>query len=806
MTIQQMLLGGSGESGYNLTRSLRFRASASARLNRAFSSGNQVLWTWSSWVKRGTLGTYQVLFGVQVDGNTVGTIGFDSDKLAVINKVGGSTGGAATTNAVFRDPSAWYHIVVAYNGNGAAATDKFKLYVNSVLQTFSATENYSTGNGYINSNVSHGIGRRDTLNDAYFDGYLAEVNFIDGQALTPASFGSTNATTGVWQPAPYTGTYGTNGFYLKFTDNSTAAALGTDFSGNSNTWTVNNISVTAGVTYDSMTDVPTLTNATTANYAVWNRIFNPTNQTVTNGNLAFSATGSNPILSTVGMTSGKYYAEFVWTAGETFMSIGIANDNLSKTNYVGSDTNGFGLYSSNGSLYYNGTAYSYGSAFPSNAIIMVAFDVTNGKIWWGVNGTWINSGDPAAGTNPGVAASGATINVSLPSATWFFGSGTTGQNGCSANFGQRPFAYTPPTGFVALNTFNLPASTIVKGNTVMDATLWTGNGAARSITNAAGFYPDLVWIKDRSVARSHRLFDTVRGATKGLFSDSTDAEATLATDLTAFNSNGFALGVGLGSNASAETYVGWQWQAGQGSSSSNTNGSITSTVSVNASAGFSVVTYTGTNTGTPSPMPTVGHGLGVAPSLVISKSRNLAGVDSGAWFVWTSAQATDNYLRLNTTAASASISGNGGGTMVAPTSSVFSTPYLSGSNINANTYVAYCWSEIDGFSKFGSYTGNGSADGPMIYTGFKPRFVMIKRTDSTSNWYMFDTARNTFNVMTDELLANSTNADANNNRWIDVLSNGFKIRNDAVNQINASGGTMIYMAFAENPFRNSLAR
>jgi len=205
-------------------------------------------------------------------------------------------------------------------------------------------------------------------------------------------------------------------------------------------------------------------------------------------------------------------------------------------------------------------------------------------------------------------------------------------------------------------------------------------------------------------------------------------------------------------------------------------------------------------------MPTVGHGLGVAPSLVISKSRNVTGVDSGAWFVWISAQATDNYLRLNTTAASASVSGGGGGTMVAPTSSVFSTPYLSGSNINANTYVAYCWTPIAGFSAFGSYTGNGSADGPFTYLGFRPKYVVIKRTNDTSNWNIYDSSRSTYNVNTTWLNANLSDAELSSAAAIDFLSNGFKNREAGGGATNASGSTYIYMAFAENPFRNALAR
>jgi hypothetical protein len=342
----------------------------------------------------------------------------------------------------------------------------------------------------------------------------------------------------------------------------------------------------------------------------------------------------------------------------------------------------------------------------------------------------------------------------------------------------------------------------------MAATLFTGTGTTQSISNAVNgvsFQPDFVWEKERSGGNSHLLYNSISGVGKYLQSDTTGAEGTLATSLTSFNSNGFTLGTAGGAvNLNGSTFIAWQWKAG-GTAVSNTAGSITSSVSANTTAGFSVVTYTGNNTTTPSPMPTVGHGLGVAPSLVISKSRNNAGVDSGAWFVWTSALSTDSYLRLNTTAATASVSGGGGGTMVAPTSTVFSTPYVSGANINANNYVAYCFAPVAGYSAFGSYTGNGSADGPFVYLGFRPRWLMIKRSSSAGeSWYLFDTTRNTFNVIGEALVANQSSAEFSF-VMLDVLSNGFKAR--TTNSLcNTSGATYIYAAFAENPFAYSNAR
>jgi hypothetical protein len=372
----------------------------------------------------------------------------------------------------------------------------------------------------------------------------------------------------------------------------------------------------------------------------------------------------------------------------------------------------------------------------------------------------------------------------------------------SYNFGQQPFSYTPPTGFVALNTYNLPTSTIVKGNTVMDATLWTGNGSSQTITNASAFKPDLVWGKARSAATSNEFYDSIRGGSQSLLSNTTGAENNWSPyGVTAFNSNGFSVNditsSGYGINESGVTYVGWQWQAGQGSTSSNTSGSITSTVSVNASAGFSVVTYTGTGANA-----TVGHGLGVAPAMIIAKSRS----GTTDWNVYHSSLGATQAIYLNRTTAAQTSSAFWNNT--APTSSVFSLG--TGTDINASgaTNVAYCWSEIAGFSKFGSYTGNGSSDGPFVYLGFRPKFVMFKRTDSSSNWWMIDTSRSPINQMADVLLADSNGAEfSSGTGWpgIDYLSNGFKLRGTA-SGINASGGTYIYMAFAENPTKFANAR
>jgi hypothetical protein len=319
----------------------------------------------------------------------------------------------------------------------------------------------------------------------------------------------------------------------------------------------------------------------------------------------------------------------------------------------------------------------------------------------------------------------------------------------------------------------------------MDATLYTGTLLSNAVTNAASFKPDLVWIKSRSAATDHKLTDSVRGVTKGLISNTTGAETTDTQGLTAFGSAGFTVGTNTNYNNLAATYVGWQWQAGQGSTSSNTNGTITSTVSVNASAGFSVVTYTGNGT----IGATVGHGLGVAPSMIIVKNRGTV----SAWSIYHASIGATKAIYFDTAAAGVSLEWNN----TAPTSSVFSLYSYSAVNQNTGNLVAYCWTPIAGFSAFGSVSTNGAADNAFVYTGFLPRFVLFKRTDSTSNWYIWDTARNTFNVFGNELYPNLSNAEASAVD-LDILSNGFKLRSASFS------GTWIYAAFATTPFKNSL--
>jgi hypothetical protein len=330
----------------------------------------------------------------------------------------------------------------------------------------------------------------------------------------------------------------------------------------------------------------------------------------------------------------------------------------------------------------------------------------------------------------------------------------------------------------------------------MAATLYTGTGASQSIANtvnSVSLQPDLVWIKSRSAATDHALYDVIRGAQNRLESNTTDAAVASDNGLTAFGSSGFTVNTLAQVNTNAATYVAWQWKAG-GTAVTNTAGSITSSVSANTTAGFSVVTYTGTGANA-----TVGHGLGIAPSMIIIKQRG----STSDWAVYhSSLTSAAYYILLNTTAAQAS--GATYWNSTAPTSSLFSVGTATPTNANAATYVAYCFAAIAGYSAFGSYTGNGSSDGPFVYTGFRPRWVLIKNTSGANVWVIYDTARDVYNVAGKELYPNLSDAEFSSTS-LDIISNGFKIRSTS-GGLNANANAYIYAAFAENPFTISLAR
>jgi hypothetical protein len=811
------VLASNSEAAYPLQRSVRLRSSAQAYFSRTPpSSGNTKTFTFNLWIKRGLLSTNQEIYFTNAGGGTFAAISWLTSNSISITSVNSSVASAElVTSSVYRDIASWYMLTFAVDTTQATASNRVKIFVNGVQVTALNTATYPALNYdfQMNNTLVQNIGRPATFPS---DFYIAEVNFINGLALTPASFSQTDPITKVLQPKKYTGAYGTTGYYLNFQDNSaaTAAAIGKDSSGNGNNWTPNNISVTAGVTYDSMTDVPTLTSATQANYPTLNNV-GPGNAggTYSNANLNFVSAVANQWrsgISTMFLPSGKFYFEATIQVlgSNNFLMIGACGIQTNATvygNYTGLAANGWSVQcngTTGGTKYNNGAGTNVTNAsfanWLVNDVLQCAVDVTNGRIWFGKNNVYLE-GNPAAGT--GASFTNLTGPIA-PSVSCFSNTGAQ----LAVNFGQRPFTYTPPTGFIALNAYNLPTPSIPNGAAQFAATLYTGNGvnAANALVvtntvNNTSFQPDFVWVKSISLAQGHVLEDAVRGTSLFLQTNSTAADqATGGGDVSSFNSNGFTLSfANARTNQSAATYVGWQWKGSNAAAVTNTSGSITSQVNANPTAGFSAVTFTAQTSG----IGTVGHGLNIAPSVVITKTRGAV----GNWSMYHASLGNTITMFLNLTNASTVSSASWNNT--SPTSTVFT---LGSGYVNAGTIVAYCFAEINGYSRFASYNGNGVADGPFVYTGFRPRYIMVKNTTvagaGQSDWHIVDTSRNPANVANLGLWADSAIAQYTaTNELIDIVSNGFKLRGSS-NVTNASGSTFIYLAFAENPFSYSLAR
>jgi hypothetical protein len=575
-------------------------------------------------------------------------------------------------------------------------------------------------------------------------------------------------------------------------------------------YTTTAVGNTSDATTDNLVDSPTqyghdygLGGEVVGNYCTLNPLNKNSGVTVSNGNLTFSGASVNQgITGTIAVSTGKWYYEAsLVTISGTAPMLGFVISQGWDLGYVGNFGGGY-AYEAGGTRYTNGgaSAYSGASSYTVGDIIGVALDLTAGTLTYYKNGV-----------SQGVAFSGLSGTflpaLSAQTNTW------------NVNFGQRAWAYAPPAGFNALTTKNFarPAvgSAAAAPNQFFDTVLYTGNGTTQSISSL-NFQPDFVWTKRRDGGYVHGLWDSVRGVGKHLMSSHTNAEITNDPDgyLSSFNSNGFTLIAGANSSATwnlnTSPYVAWCWRAG-GAAVSNASGTITSSVSANTASGFSVVTYTGNGTAG----ATVGHGLGVAPNLIIWKKRSA----TSNWFVWSKsmdvATGVTGWLYLNATNAQQT----SGSTNEYPTYKVDPTSTLitlngtgssNGVNDSSATYVAYCWTEIAGFSKFGSWTNNNSNDGTFVYLGFKPAFVMLKNTDNVETWYIIDAKRPGYNVAAGSgsfLVPNSSGAEGVGNAGtatVDFVSNGFKIRtsNPASGEISFGTRNYVYMAFAEKPFGN----
>jgi len=802
------------DAAVTVAQSLRFEDGSSAYLSRTPSAtSNQKTFTWAGWVKEGNTDSYNTLFSAGNSGSAYCSWWFNNGKLVVFSYNGGTLL-SLTTTAIYRDPSAWYHVVVAFDTTHATSSERIKVYVNGERVTTFDSATYPTQNlaTYVNAaSTAHYVGWSEGGVD-YWDGYMADVYFIDGQALGPEHFGYKDATYGDWRPKAYAdgnpeADYGSNGFHLDFQ----AGAIGTDRSPMGNNWTANNLA-NSDVVQDSPTN----------NFATYNPLSKNASYpgTSSEGNLKQYVGGA---ASTFAMQSGKWYWEMEFVDVGTFSLTGIMDSTRANTGDVAGlayPNKGVAYVSSTGYVWKDGSQVASYATWTTGDIIGMSYDQSTQSITFYKNGTSqgsITATSPDGSYVPYTAhPAGTGTSVANFGQDSSFAGNKTRQSNTDDN-GYGDFYYSPPTGFLALCTANLPESAVVPGEN-FNTVLYTGSGITSGQTRSIsgmGFQPDFLWFIRRDFGGAgyyyRYVFDKLSGtgATKGLRTDSTSGEgmANQSYDyLNSFDSDGFTLGATtygsfyLDSNGASE--VVWGMKGSNTSGSTNNNGSITSTVSANQDAGFSIVNYTG-NSGP----DTIGHGLTQAPEIIILKNKSASGQE---WVVYPGVSGISSpetkYLRLDSTGSLASTSTFWNNT--APTNQVFSVGDVQPVNgAWGNDYVAYCWHAISGFSKFGTYTGNGSTDGTFVYTGFRPKWIMVKRTDGDPvyAWLILDTERDPYNVSEKTLFPHTSAAENTSLFDLDILSNGFKWRSVQTSE-NASGGTYIYMAFAEYPFKRSNAR
>ena len=776
-------MGAAGAGGaYEIEKSLRFNRGDAPRLVRTSigTPTNNKIAIWSAWIKlTGSSGVERCIFGGRNDSTGYNNMWFNINASHIFVFYAKNSSNNVVWNfrskRVFRDYTGWMHVFVVMDTPQNTEADRLKVYFNGVEETIWDTSGYGhvypdedlVISSWCESGENHYLGVEGSGNGENFDGYLAEMYYIDGQAKAVGDFGETNADTGQWVPKEYDGTYGNNGFYLNFSDNSntTAGTLGADSSGNDNNFTPTNFSVAAGAGNDSLEDTPTNNFCTgnplsgrTTNYADYS-----------NGGLDFSIGSTEHFFMPTMLfpQSGKWYVECLYTTVATGR-VGVSDY---KTQSWGPD---------NGTGHWAGISYLQGgtirvddsdvqsslTSVSADDIIGVAVNRDAGTVQFSINGT--NKGSAV-----NISSLGSTEDLSFHVGR----NGSSGGNPVgSVNFGQRPFA-NQPTDFLPLCTANLPEPTILKGSDYFNTVLYTGDGqSSKALT--VGFQPDLCWFKARSATHNHDLYDSVRGGTKRLIPNETTAEASYTNLVQSFDANGVTVGSATEMNASGATFAAWNWKE-------------------SAVSGFDIVGFVGNITGR-----TLSHSLGVAPEFIIAKNREVDDV----WQVYHASEGEDRVAFLNRDdnfydANSSSWNST------APTSSVFSIGSDTSINGDGEDCIAYLFTSVEGYSKVGSYTGNGNADGPFVYTGFKPAWIMMKDSSGSNSWEITDTTRYPYNDGRRKILRADTNETEFNETdayGIDILSNGFKPRYGG-SSINDTG-PMIYLAFAETPFKYATAR
>lgn len=796
---------------YEIEKSVRFISDDDSRLYWTPSSaGNRRTWTYSAWIKLGKLGIQRSILSATGSEYTDIRVSSNHNLVFYIDDTS-SPGYSLYSTALLRDPSAWYHIVIAFDTTQGTEANRVKIYINGQqLSAFDSTsypaQNYE---GTINNNIVHSIGKRNMGNGHVYDGYLSEVHFIDGTALSASSFGQTGAY-GEWKPKKYGGSYGTNGFFFEFKQTGTSqnsSGIGADTSGNDNHWAVSNIA-----SHDVMLDNPT------NNFSVMASNDYGGATAFRDGGLFIRDSGTVLGLSTIRPTSGKWYWEVDLDgrySGSPYWGalFSPANEDGDSHDYDAIGTSNVRIVSYSGGDFITvegGTLNASHGPWPHDHIWGFAYDVDAGKLWISKNGDFtavgVSGSNPSTATNPAATGLGshcipafgpigststqfnAFLRANFGADGTFAGAQTSG--GESDDNGYGDFKYDVPSGFLSICTKNLPEPP-VKPRKNFNTILYTGTGASASHT--LGFRPNLVWGKKRNAGQNHWLINDVGDVNKWLATDNSNDEGTESNGTT-FDANGFTTASNDLFYNNGGNYVVWAWKGnGTGTAVTNESGSLDSTVSANTSAGISIINYQGNATSG----ATFGHGLSSAPELVIVKNRDS---DGFGWVSGWTALTFEKNLVLNTTDGVGDETGQWNDT--ATSSTLITLGSDNGTNKSGDDFICFAFHSVDGFSRFGKYNGNGSADGDFIYTGFKPKFVIIKSLASSTPWMIFDSERDSFNPVSTYLLTynNAAEGSAPSSNAIDFCSNGFKQRGSHAD-MNSNGQDYVYMAFADIPLK-----
>ena len=837
--------GGSGFYDHQIDKSCRFIGSANDdgtnyMYHTRGTPTNADKCTISAWVKRGKLGSKNLMFTGGGGPGPYSWYGFNTANEFWHLQAGDQP--RLESNALFRDTSAWYHIVIANDSTQGTASNRNKVYINGVQYTdWGDYSDYSTQNSDFAVNTSGvrlfvGSGGASATNSYYpFDGYIAEYVFIDGTQYAASDFGET--VNGVWQPKDPSGlTFGNNGAYLKF---ESSGDLGNDSSGNNNDFTVTGVAA-----HDSMLDSPTFGSSSSGNFATIGGLEKNTGGfTFSECNLKYTnSTNQRGFIFSQGVPdSGKYYWEVrVTQFGGTQDDVypGVCVPDIMRSNLTGdrggASVSGAGGYTVN---LYNGAAVLDGVFQSNDAIgnkravpqtVGIAIDRDNNTLKWTYDGSTYSSTyaipssgvlAPYLGSGGGTFAASGVFNFGADST--FAGLVSAGGNADENGFGD--FSLAVPTGYVALCSGNLPVEDEVDPAQTDDnfpqkqfnMLQYTGNGSERTVTTQ--FQIDMGWNRSTIQGQNWYSLDTSRGwfgASSNnyyLKMDTTDSEATLPQyNFKAQSGNNITITNGSWFNSGGHTQQMWYWKGNGGTTSTPSGGSLATTVQANTDAGFSIVQYVGDG-GTSA--FTLAHGLGKKPSVVLMKDRDVNGNNNSfhCFPINTSLPANSYFYTNGSDAGSTSTNGTISNTTT--TDAVIGVNRTSSSgggqtiSENGDRFLMYAWAEIEGFSKFSAYVGNGDADGTFVYCGFKPAFIALKDYDATNDWRTYDILNDPYNLSYHYLALNTNSAinSSSNTTDIDILSNGFKIRGNA-GTINTNSNRYFFMAWASNPFKYATAK